>query len=349
MDQLTILRFITGECTPDERQEVLDWSRTSDDHARSIRQLKEIWEAGSVSSDEMQFQVDEDWKRLQSRIEASGQKKLSDNRKFNMRGYKPGGAGRSLSLWMKIAASLLVISMSGLLFWQLTTQAPSDEETIAMREIVMERGQQSNMLLSDGSHITINADSHVRIPDRFESDRRDLYLESGEIFVDIESDSERPFFIHTKGSIVRVLGTAFSVRSYPEEREVRVVVKEGIVSLASNQNSNRHISLTENQIGRYYIDENQLSSDIVQNMDLYLSWMDGYLKFEEAPLEQVVLELERRYNVKILLEEESLNSRLLTAELKGRSIQNVLNVLSSALELEIEQLDDERILFRNRT
>ncbi|MEX0593228.1 MAG: FecR domain-containing protein [Balneolaceae bacterium] len=350
VDQLTILRYITGECTPEERREVYDWSRTSADHAKSIRQLKDIWDAGSVSTDEMQFQVDEDWRRLENRIDTSGRpgrEEYVDSQRFHMHAYKPGGTGRSISMWMKVAAAFLVVSMSALFFWQLSHQAQQEEEMVSMREIIMERGQQSNMLLSDGSHITINADSHIRLPDRFESDRRDLYLESGEIFVDIESDPDRPFFIHTKESVIRVLGTAFSVRSYPEEREVRVVVREGIVSLASSQNSSRHISLIENQMGRYYIDNNQLSSEFVQDTELFFGWMDGYLKFDEAPLERVIRDLERRYNVRIVLEDPSLGSKRLTAELKGRSIQNVLNVLSSALDLDIEQLEENRIMFRN--
>lgn len=347
MDQLTILRYITGECTPEERQDVLAWSQTSKDHERSIRQLEEIWDAGAVTTDEMQFQVDEDWKRLQNRIDSSESRQVAGILHANRRVYKRGGAKQSISLWLKVAASLLVVAMSGFLIWQLSQQTISEEGTVVMREIIMERGQQSNMLLSDGSHITINADSHIRLPDRFVSDRRDLYLESGEIFVDIESDPNRPFFIHAEGSVIRVLGTAFSVRSYPEEREVRVVVKEGVVSLASTQNSDRHISLTKNQLGRFYIDDNQLSSDIVKDMELFLGWMDGYLKFDETPLSQVVRDLERRYNVDIILADTSLESKRLTAELKGRSIQNVLRVLSAALDLSIEQLDEDRILFRN--
>lgn len=348
MDSLTLLRFITGECTPAEEREVQAWSLRSTEHARSLQQLQEIWDAGSLTPDEIQFQVDEDWKRLESRIERATAPVIIESRAKAHRDYKPGGSGQTVALWMKIAASILVTAMAGVWIWQMSF-VPEEESVVVMRDIIMERGQQSNMLLSDGSHITINADSHIRLPQQFESDRRDLYLESGEIFVDIESDPARPFFIHTNGSVIEVLGTAFSVRSYPEDQEVRVVVQEGVVSLASTSNGNRHISLTENQVGRYHISDNQLSSDLIQDPELFFGWIDGYLKFDEAPLARVVRDLERRYNVEILLEQESMGAKRLTAELKGRTIQNVMSVLSAALDLRIEQLNEDKILFKERT
>lgn len=344
MDQLTILRYIIGECTPEERERVLEWSLTTPEREHVLRQLQDIWDAGSVSEGEMQYHVDEDWHRLQQRIELAELTRPVRPVK-RLKKYKRGGAGHAAAIWMKVAALLLVSLIGGLAFWMLVPVEDLEEAPLVMREVVMERGQLSNMLLSDGSHITINAESRVRLPERFESDRRDLYLDSGEIFVDIESDPDRPFYIHAEGSVIRVLGTAFSVRSYPEVREVRVVVKEGVVSLASSLNDERHITLTENQVGRFHIDDNQLSSDMVNDLDLFLGWIDGYFKFEQTSLRQVARELERRYNVTIRFEDDALAEKRLTAELRGRSIQNVLTVISAALDLRIRQLDEEVILF----
>jgi len=142
--------------------------------------------------------------------------------------------------------------------------------------------------------------------------------------------------------VTEVLGTSFTVRSYPEDNSVRVVVEEGSVSFGSESGSTSDkVVVTGNEMASYDLTEQKLLTRQVDDMALYMGWTEGYFKFREKAMEDVAKELERRYDIQVQFEDNEIRDMKLTANLKSRSMSNVLEVIAMSLEIEyrIEQED----------
>lgn len=122
-------------------------------------------------------------------------------------------------------------------------------------------------------------------------------------------------------------------RSYPEDEQTRVIVDSGVVLFGTGSDWIDGVQLGEKEIGIYRPETEELIKSEIVDKDLFLGWTQGYLKFQETPLKQVLKELERRYNVQLEANSEDIQDLYLTATLKGREFHNVLNVIATALEI----------------
>lgn len=345
-----LIRYLTGESTDIEQYQVEQWLEAKPEHRRLMEEVELIWDtsAKNLEAFDNGFDAETDWKALQYRIE----KELNKKRKM----VQPGKADKTyLRSWtgknsgfvqvMRIAAVLLVAALVGVYAWQNFHVIDPGQEESVMREIVMDKGQRANMVLSDGTIVNLNADSKINIPETFHSDKREVFLHEGEAYFDVTGDPDRPFLIHSGGAVVRVLGTSFAVRAYPEDETVRVVVNEGTVSLAPSHNEDLGIALTAGQLGHFNINNNNVDSGEVEDMKLFLSWIEGYLKFKDTSMKEVAVQLERRYNIEVGFSDPTLEELRLTAVLKGRNITNVLNVITASLEIGYYKTDHQKIVF----
>ena len=139
--------------------------------------------------------------------------------------------GRKLRLqrWRQrvsqVAAVLLVpLVVCAYLF--ASRQAPERAEWV---EVYAPYGQTRQITLPDGSRVWLNSGTYVFYPDRFDRERQ-LFV-SGEVYMDVTKDPDRPFRVDTRNVCIRVLGTRFNVRSYTEDRYVETSLVEGSVSL----------------------------------------------------------------------------------------------------------------------
>lgn len=356
-----LARYLSRECSIKERLEIERWLDENPDNRRLLERLELIWKSTKLRSEaeNYEFDAESDWKSLRCRIKMDKQ--------INMAGavkkHKPEKSGiqylkdqsainSGFALFMRIAAVLILAAVIGVFTIQIGYDFfTAEEEEPVLREIVMDKGQRVNIVLPDGTYMTLNADSKISIPETFHPNHREVFLTEGEAFFEVSSDPEWPFLVHTGKAVIRVLGTAFAIRSYPEDEEIRVVVSEGSVSLSSRLDESTGTALSAGQLGRFQSTDNRIVTEEVEDMDLFLSWINGFLKFKETTMKQVAVQLERKFNIEVEFTEPELEQLKLTAEIKGRAIHNVLNVISASLEIsyyEVVSQDDRRkIVFTN--
>ena len=126
---------------------------------------------------------------------------------------------------------------------------------------------------------------------------------------------------------------------------VQVVVEEGRVSFeAARSQSPERTILEPSELGRYSLQSKKIETRRVDDMQLYLGWKEGYLKFREAPMHKVAAELERRYGITVRFRSPAVREMTLTALLKSRSIRNVLDVIAISLDIGYE-LDRNNVIF----
>lgn len=344
-----IASYLADECTDQEQRKVEQWIDQSQENKRQFQEISRIWQLSSdvVSTQDMEWNVDQGWKRLGSKIskeKTSSSSKNSDQKRYWS--FRSSSIHSGTQKFIRIAAVFLVAGLFGVLSYQSWYQAEQKEQEQVLRQISTDNGQRANLTLADGTEVMLNADSELELPTKFASDVRKVHLE-GEAYFKVSNNEDKPFLVHSNGSVVRVLGTAFSVRSYPEDQQVQVVVEEGRVSFGQKKEAeDQKAILSRNELGTFDLSSSTVATRTVEDIELYMSWRNGYLKFEEAQLNDVAKALERRYDVKVFFEDPSLQELLLTAYLKSRSLRNVLDVITTSLEIEYK-LEDNKVTFMN--
>jgi hypothetical protein len=183
---------------------------------------------------------------------------------------------------------------------------PNNKEkgATALTQIIIPYGKRSEITLADGTHIWLNSGSQLSYPSNFKANSRDVYL-SGEAFFDVAHDATKPFYVITRDFKIKVLGTRFNVSSYSEDQTIQAVLLEGKISAGKNNNLfSGTIDLQPGERVVYDKADDRLAIDKV-DVQLYASWINGYLIFENEPINEVFKKLERYYNQKIVLRKVS--------------------------------------------
>jgi transmembrane sensor len=176
-------------------------------------------------------------------------------------------------------------------------------EKQAMAQVIIPYGKRSEITLADGTRIWLNAGSQLSYPVNFIGNAREVYL-SGEAFFEVESDPAKPFHVITGDMKIRVTGTRFNVTSYANDLTTQAVLLSGKVSAAKNQRFARSVELEPGERIVYNKQEDNMEKDFV-DVELYASWVNGYLRFDNEPVENIFKKLERYYNKNILTEKLS--------------------------------------------
>jgi ferric-dicitrate binding protein FerR (iron transport regulator) len=180
---------------------------------------------------------------------------------------------------------------------------PAKAEKQALAQVIIPYGKRSDITLADGTRIWLNAGSQLSYPVSFTGNSREVYL-SGEAFFDVESDPSKPFRVITDDMKVEATGTRFNVTSYANDPTTQTVLLSGKVNAAKNQRFARPVELNPGERVVYNKQEDEMEKDKV-DVELYASWVNGYLVFDNEPVENIFKKLERYYNKNILTEKLS--------------------------------------------
>lgn len=329
-DWALLARYLSEEpCSPDETRRVRAWVRADPSRKQLLEELRCILEtadeAPAPSSHEED--ADEAWAEMQARMEEVPR----DDR--TRKGRNPTRSKNRAPMWGRMAAGLVLL-FGGLwlvhMFWGLTDR-PADPTSDQTKEIVTKKGERTQVQLVDGSSVTLNADSRLRLANAFNQDERVVEL-TGEAYFDVKTDSLRPFIVETEAATVEVRGTAFNLKGYPDDRRVEVAVEEGAVEMRPKRAGSEGAELQAGEIG-WLTGRDTVVATQVADVSPHVGWTEGRLVFNDARLPEVAARLERWYGVEVETQEASLDTLRLTAKLKSRSMRNVLDVIAASVDI----------------
>lgn len=213
-------------------------------------------------------------------------------------------------------------------------------------------GEQRTVELPDKSSLVLNTNSRIAID--FSEKRRIIYLEKGEVHFEVYKNPNRPFEVYAGAAMIRAVGTAFNVRL--REREVEVIVDEGVVEIAAEQGNKRNkkeaavdslqepVRLTAGNQATYE-KENPKAVTVQRDVevDRKLAWREGLLEFRREPLERVIGEVSRYTSVKLIITDDALRQQKVGGRFKIGDTQSLLEVLESGFSVEIERGEDNAI------
>lgn len=271
-----IIKSLSNEIEKEEETELNTWINASSENEQLYIQHKKIWDASSSNTD-FEPDVERAFEKFNAVLDESTKAKIvqiksSSTKKW----YKIAG----------IAASILFVICS-YLFYQHQSLNTKDNIFIS-KEITTKK------TLPDGSLFWLHKGSKIAYNSKFKI--REIELE-GEGYFEIKKDPDHPFEIHCKEALIKVIGTAFNVKAYPEDSTITVTVESGKVSFHSKKTDTK-VFLTKGQKGiiNTVTGEITVENDPVLNT---LSWKEDRLIFENATLKEIAAAIENHFRIKV--------------------------------------------------
>ena len=203
------------------------------------------------------------------------------------------------------------------------------EEEIGKSSVIVPEKGEYFVILSDGTKVWINSDSELEFPNRFGEDIREVKLK-GEAYFEVTSDLRKPCNVLAGETKVHVLGTAFNVSAYREDRQTEVALLRGKVSFDVKD---KVYVLVPGEIATL---NRESGETIVRKGDVaaIVDWKAGRFNFEDMSLEELTVKLSRWYGVTFVFSDEAVKKlRFSGAMTKYRTLDYVLDMISKTTDV----------------
>jgi transmembrane sensor len=330
-DWTDLAAYLAGELSADERARFERELAADPERAAALEQARTVYEAAGRPAD------DWDAAGALARIKAQAAEPVA----VEIRPIRAQVATGWSGLTTATAAGLLVAAGVWYAGRAPSIAAPGNPP---MAEITTSPGERAELLLPDGSRVTLGMASRLRYPVEYTAGSRDLYLE-GEAYFEVVSDSTRPFRVHTRRGVTEDLGTAFDVRAYGAS-PLAVVVTEGSALLRAT--SNDTVFLGPGDLGRVGSD-GKVTRTVGVDVESWLAWRHDRLVFRDTPLLEVLDRLRAWYGMDIELGDSTLAARPFTATFGREPPSAVLKELALIGGLRYESRGELTMVYASRT
>ncbi|PST83699.1 hypothetical protein C7T94_14330 [Pedobacter yulinensis] len=225
--------------------------------------------------------------------------------------------------YIQVAATLFVgVALAALIFRYGQTGRP-DSVSLHTPQTVQARHNRF-VQLPDGTRVILKEGSRLQYAASFNEKVRQVTL-VGEAYFDVKHDASKPFIIHTGSVRTQVLGTAFNIKAYPEQKDIVVTVTRGKVKVS--EKSRVLAVLTPNKRVVFNKDRaTALHQDI--EADTVVSWVRKNLAFDNESFGNVARQLADRFQVSIKIENERLSPCPTTVAFSGsENVDEALKIL----------------------
>ena len=274
------------------------------------------WLAGLIDAQPAEIDPEVS-RRMLDRIHASIDTDSKDREERNLARL------RRRTMWTKISRVAAMIALplaASFATWRVVTP---DDPGVPV-EVTVDRGEKAAVTLPDGSKVWLNSASRLSYSPESWRRERNVNL-TGEAYFEVRPDSRRPFTVATDKLSVKVLGTKFNVKAYPDDAVSSSTLVEGSVEVTTPDGS--YAIEPGWQVG-YDAARNVTTSPARVDTDACIAWIDNQLVFTDQTFEQIIASVERMYNIDVVFTSESIRSRRFSGTLPNNGLREFLEVIS---------------------
>lgn len=332
-----IKKHFEGQLEESERAELSSWIENAENQPDLKKALEELW---VVYSPEETMPVNMSERMISRFFKEEGvrNKEGTIYRQMNHRARR----------WQWIAASVALLAIASYFFL-----APSASTDNRLHTVSTQKGSKSRMQLPDGTTVWLNAGSKIEYDESFGKTTRYVKLE-GEAYFDVTHDKKRPFLIHTAALDIKVLGTVFNVRAYPDEKTTEASLVKGSIEVSFPGSVTDKIVLSPSE--KISVENSapvpvkkaatkdstapipslvvvsKISYQQSDNSIIETSWVDNKLVFRNRPFEEIIAEMSRWYGVNFEMNNKTMTGKRFTATFQNETVHEALLHLSSSLQ-----------------
>lgn len=335
-----LARKFTGEASAIELQELEQLLEKDEPLQLAAERMLEYWQ--NASNSDVQLAISS-FARLDERVQRGEQ--VGGNEPAPV--YEISAPSRTKKLRIALAAAASVIAIISIGWYMLTLGGSHKPEPLALQEISTPGKSIRIIKLPDGSTTWLNENSKLEYGKMFDKKTREVWL-SGEAFFDIAHNKEKPFIIHAHSVNIKVLGTAFNIKSYPGDKTVETSLVRGSVEISREGDPSRSYILkpyqklvvditapmkdsTTGTASEKYSARYEALARIPDKADSVIpeiSWKDHKLAFYEMTFSDLAGKLENRFDVSFKFENKSKKELVFTGVFYQQSLTEILRALS---------------------
>jgi len=312
-----IVRYLNGNCTREEQEELKIWIEDSTDKKNEFLSIKDIWDSLNSPKERTAEQLAIFYKNQYQKSK------------------------KSRIVWIRSFSAIAAILIVGLIFSILVpsnTVKPSEN----LQVFSVPLGSRSKVILADGSEVSLNSGSELKYSAGFSSENRVVSL-TGEAFFNVKTDKEHPFTVKTSDFDIKVTGTKFNVCSYADNKYSTATLAEGKISLLLKDKS-KMLQVVPGE--KFQLDRKTLANSLSNaDVESEIAWKDDLFIFKNIPFPELAKRLERWYDIKLNYSDQKLQSYAFTGKFKNQ--ETIWQVLD-ALKL-IFPIDYQKTTFREFT
>ncbi len=337
----SLIDYIEGPKKDQSSKIIETWLNADPENRKFFLKIKEAWLNRADLNELRKENIDSDFEKVLQQIQD-----LQASKTDKVQNFCP-----DLKYGITYAGLLhviIILASAGVAYFIGRSQGtvPVKPE-IVYNEMIVPIGQRSQIVLSDGTTVWVNAGSKFRFPSQFSGNKREVWLD-GEGLFDVAKDTSKVFYVHTSDLDVKVHGTVFNLKAYSTEDIIETTVVEGLVSFEINNHKaekSRDIFLEPNRKAIYLKKESAIVTEELRRevkeplkplkiiisepvkVEPVISWTEGKLIFTDESLGNILQKLERKYDVQIIVNNGAINQLKYTGVLKQVSIEQALRAL----------------------
>ena len=345
---------LSGEASASELNELEQCLKQQPEMHYPLQTVSDIWHQSTPDTED----AHQAFAKHASRMEGLGMPVIPDPAPL----YEMPLPNRRRRYGLLALAVLAFIGIAYFPYNYLVATGKTSGKTLADKsEISTRYGSRTNLRLPDGTQVWLNAGSKLSYDKSYGNGQREVSL-SGEAYFDVVKNPTLPFVIHTGSIDIKVLGTAFNVKSFPGEKNTETSLIRGSIEVTLHNNPSQKIILKPNQKLITSNEEQpvavntaakqadplnaklaaekkasnsqepiaQLSHLTYQPHDstvIETSWMENKLIFRSESFEDLAIKMERWYGVSIRFADESIKPKKLNGVFENETIQQAMKAL----------------------
>lgn len=349
---------LSGEASPDELKELENLVLEHPEWQYAIQNLEDLWKHQPPRDD---LQAEDAYMLHLHRMT---EKNISFDDREDVTPFV-SLKSRLRRKWYWAAAAVLLIATGlfafGILFNKENTATLASAKEV--NEVTTRPGSKTKIQLPDGSVVWLNAGSRLTYNKEYGQQLREVTL-TGEGYFDVVKMTDKPFIIHTSNINIKVLGTAFNVKAYPEDKHTETSLIRGSIEVTINNRPDNKIILSpneklivENEVAvnseklagkeaQPAISIDKLKYSIRDSTVAETQWVENRLVFNDESLTELAVRMERWYAIEITITDPLLQEKRLTGNFEKETIEQAIEALKISIPFKHEQTGNKIIIHR---
>jgi transmembrane sensor len=337
-----ISKYLAGEITEEETRVLKGWLQSDAENQKLFEEFRNTWLAIEYSKIDPALIINEEWGKLKVKIQVgqadgrteSQQSAVSSQDVKTTRG-KTGfipldlfsNTGKtSFSQWvMRIAAVFILFAIPAFLLFRYF-----DNST---KKVITAQNNMVDTSLPDGTFVSLNRGSTIEYPEHFSGNNREIKL-TGEAYFSVKHDDKSKFVIANGNVRIEDIGTSFYVNTHKSAGQMEVVLTEGKAMVYFKDNPSGQVVISAGERADIGLAGNNIIKSINHDEN-YIAWKTKRFVFTNNTLIEVVTILNKGYHSDIRISGNNINNCRLTAIFDNQSLESVLNVIKSTLDVSI--------------
>ncbi len=344
-------RCLSGEASIEEEEKLINILKEDEVSQQQYEILHHLWKINDKADVEpIEFEKKEIEEAAHivalAKEQAAGEEDLNKkNKKIKRKNF----IFRSIGI-----AAILLLILTASILW-LKKDVSTDTNLSINKIIQTSNGNRAKIILPDGTSVWLNSGSKLSYVNNFSGPLREVRLE-GEAYFDVVKNAAKPFIVHTGGVNIKVLGTAFDVKSYPADKTVETTLLRGLVQVTREYDSKQkpvflypnekiviqkivaakssdklsnYNAFAQNEIAEPY---HITALDSTQGEDAHIetAWLNNRLAFRGDNFEELAEKLERWYNVRIIFQDEKVKKLSFNGSFENETVEEAFTALKAA-------------------